>query len=286
MSSFSIMIMSHDNHALLQECVNRLQKYTPFPFEIIIIDDLSNPPYDAKGATVIRMPKRSNCCNLRNVGMEMATTDYVFWVDNDTMVGENWYKPMIDKVESDPLIGLTGQPKDSRLIRNPFLPLNQSDCMIEYEFAYDFNHKNGECDFITSYCVLVKRSAYRPTFCYDMPTPCLDPELGAVVKVNGYKVAVTDEPINVYHIGSNTPRPGGREYLNHLAENFTRWYKFWEPHASKIFELYKGIPVEYEQDAFEPGRNNSRNTHGDLDKDIYWDPISQKKKEDLLTIGV
>src|SRR5258706_4679074 len=261
------MIMSTDNYAFLEECIKRTRAYTPFPFELIIIDDASEPPYSIPNVTMVRMPKRSNCCNLRNTGMEMATSDYVFWLDNDTMVGPDWYKPFIEKVESDPMIGLTGQPKDSRLIRKPFLPLTQSDCMIEYEFAYDYDHNTGNCDFITSYCVLVKRLAYRPTFCYNMPTPCLDPELGAVVKANGYKVVVTDRDVNVSHMGSATPRPNGREYLYHLAENFTRWWNFWEPHASKIFELYKdNASVSFQQDAFEPGRINSKDTHGDFDK--------------------
>lgn len=270
----SIMIMSHGSHELLQECVSRIKAYTPIDYELIIVDDASDEPYkkeDFKGIenlTIVRMPKRSNCCNLRNVGMEMAKTDLVFWLDNDTMVNENWYCALLEKMRSDKKIGLVGQPKDSRLIRKPFLPLTQRDCMIEYQFAYDYNHVNGECDFITSYCVLVKRQAYRPAYCYNMPTPCLDPELGAIVKVNGYKVVVTDKDIPVNHRGSATGRPFGRNYLFYLSRNFTRWWNFWEPHASKIFELYRGIPEQHNHNQNESTRSSSVNQHGDRDKDF------------------
>lgn len=260
----SIMVMSHNNHELLSECLARVKKYTPIEYKVVLIDDMSEPAYNIEGVTIVRMPKRSNCCNLRNVGMEMSDTEVIIWLDNDTMVGDNWYKPLLETME-DKTVGLAGQKIDSRLIRKPFFPLSQSDCMIEYQFAYDYNHKNDECDFITSYCVAVRKDAWRPTHCYGMPTPVLDPELGCVVKVNGYKVKVCGN-MNISHQGSQTPRPNGREYQFHLAEKFADWYRYWQPHASKIWELYSGKPVEYNHDANEPNRNLSRNQHGDLDK--------------------
>ncbi len=257
----SIMIMSYNNEELLKTCISRIKQFTPIDYELVIVDDASDVPYQIENATVVRMPKRSNCCNLRNVGMEMCSNDLVFWLDNDTMVGEGWYLPLLETMKDG--VGLVGQKVDSRLIRKPFLPLTQADCMIEYQFAYDYNHLNGECDFITSYCVLVRKSAYRPTHCWGMPTPCLDPELGAVIKANGYKVVVCDK-LNITHLGSQTPRPQGKDYLYHLAENFTKWWKFWEPY-SKMFEIYKGDCL-FEQDANEPNRILSKNSHGDYDK--------------------
>lgn len=269
----TIMVMSHGARELLAQCLQNIKAHTPLNYEVIIVDDASEPAYKKEefkieNLTIINMPKRSNCCALRNVGMDMSKTDLVFWLDNDTMVGENWYKPLLEKMNSDKMIGLVGQPKDSRLIRNPFLPLTQRDCMIEYQFAYDYNHFTGECDYITSYCVLVRRAAYRPTYCYNMPTPCLDPELGAVVKANGYKVMVSDSDINVSHMGSATARPFGRNYLYYLSRNFTRWFNFWEPQADKIFELYRGIEVQYNHNQNEMSRTSSMYQHGDFDKDF------------------
>lgn len=267
--TYSIHIMCYNGLEMLQKCIDLIVEHTPLDYEIVITDDASEDDYSKlnfhdKPHAIVRMPRRSNCCNLRNVGMEMCQGEFVFWVDSDCFVGPNWYKPLVEAMGEG--IGLVGQEKDARLIRKPFLPLDQADCMIEYEFAYDYNHLNREADFITSYCVLVRKAAYRPTHCWDMPTPCLDPELGAVVKAMGYKVVVCP-PINVQHLGSSTPRPKGREYLYHLAENFTRWWGFWEPLAPRIFELYKDIPVQYQFDASEQGRQASRNTHGDFDKD-------------------
>lgn len=266
---YSIMIMSHNNLQLLQHCIDEVVIKTKLDYEFVIVDDASTEDYsklDYKGIphTIVRMPIRSNCCNLRNVGMEMSQGKFVFWVDNDTFVGDDWYKPLVEAMKDG--VGLVGQEKDARLIRKPFLPLTQSDCMIEYEFVYDFNHENREADFITSYCVLVRKDAYRPTNCWDMPTPCLDPELGAVVKAMGYKVVVCP-PINVSHIGSQTPRPNGKGYLYTLSKNFTKWWNFWEPYAPKIFELYKGIAVSYDQNWSEPNREASRGNHGDYDLD-------------------
>lgn len=260
------MVMSHGKEEMLSECISNLKKYTPFEYDLVIVDDASEPAYKQEDydATIVRMPRRSDCCNLRNVGMAMSKGEFVFWLDNDCMVGEGWYTNLIEGMQDG--VGLTGQKMDSRLIRKPFLPLTQSDCGIEYQFAYDYNHNNGECDFITSYCVLIRKQAYRPTHCYDMPTPCLDPELGAVVKASGYKVKVVDN-INVHHLGSGTPRPEGRRYLLYLSRNFTKWWKFWESHADKIFELYKGDCI-YDHDANEPYRQLSRNQHGVIDKEF------------------
>lgn len=261
----TIHIMTHGNYDMLADCVHRIKEFTLFDYDLIISDDASNPPVKVDDATIIYLPRRSNCCNLRNVGMEMAKTEWVFWLDNDTLVNDNWFGPYLGEIQDN--VGLIGQKKDARLIRRPFLPLTQAECMTEYQFAYDYNHTNGEADFITSYAVLVRKSAYRPTYCYNMPTPCLDPELGAVVKSQGYKVVVCDEaPLS--HVGSATPRPHGKNYLHYLSRNFTRWYNFWEPHANKIWELYRGIPVEYKHDANEPARIASMGRHQDYDKDF------------------
>lgn len=255
---YTVMIMSHNAQEMLKECMDRIRKYTPLEFEFVIVDDASDVPYqfDEPDVTVVRMPRRSDCCNLRNVGMAMSKTEWVFWVDNDCMVGPGWYQPLIEKIAPD--VGLIGQYKDARLIRKPYFPLNQSDCMIEYQFAYDFDHESGKCDFITSYCVLVRKEAHRPTYSYGMPTPTLDPELGAGVKANGYNVVVSDA-INVHHIGTGTERPGGREYLYHLAENFAKFYRFWSP--LNVFELYKPGEHTYQHNANEPMRESSRGGH-------------------------
>lgn len=267
------MIMSNENRELLKECISRVRSTSPKEWEIIVVDDASNPPYTKEEIglsptdTIVYMPKRSNCCNLRNVGMEMAKTDGVFWLDNDTMVSEGWWQPMVEKFKDD--VGCVGQPKDSRLIRKPFFPLTQAQCMVEDQFSLDYNHLTGECDFITSYCILVRRKAYRPAYCFGMPTPMLDPDTGANIKINGYKIVVTDKDLPISHMGSQTPRVGGTNYHFYLSRNFTKWFKFWEPNAHIVFDLYKGIPVEYSHNANEPGRTGRRaNTDArDLDFD-------------------
>lgn len=230
----SIMIMSHDNHALLEECITRIKLYTNFVYELIIVDDASEPAYNRKDAVIVRMPRQSNCCNLRNVGMEMARGDLVFWLDNDTMVAPGWAEPLL-KVMDDKKIGLTGQAQDGMRVRKPFLPLTHEECMHEAQFIPYV----GACDYIVTYCVLMRKEAYRPTYCYGMPTPVLDPDTGAGIKMNGYRVHTASQNINIAHLGSQTPRPGGIGYQQHLVENFTRWYTFWEPHAHRVFCNYE-----------------------------------------------
>jgi len=267
---FAIHIMSHNNHELLNTCIQRIKAYTNIPYDLVITDDASEPAYNIEGATIVRMPKQSNCCNLRNVGMEMAKADWVFWLDNDTMVNQGWYEPFIDCID-DETVGMVGSPKDSRLIRKPFLPLTQAECMTEMQFAMDFNHYNHEADFITSYCILVRKKAFRPTYCYNMPTPVLDPELGAMIKVQGYKVIVSGKDAAVNHGGTSTARPGGLNYHYFLSRNFTRWWNFWEPHKEKVFELYRGIPVEYDHNRYEPARTGAR-SNPDM-RDVDFDVI-------------
>ena len=229
---YSIVVMAHNTYIMNQRFLKHLKKNTPFKYELVYVDDVSTEPnielFKSHGAKIVALSSRSTVPVGKNKGTEAASGEFIFWLDNDCFVGEDWYKPLVKKIEEDENYGLVGQVKDARMIKKDFMKyMNQGDVMRDGQF-HQHETNNGFCDFFMGYCILFRKKAFSPTRDFGLPTPMIDPELGMNVKKNGFMVVVADKSVNVDHIGSQTPRP--YEYKHLLVEKWTEWWKDWEPH--------------------------------------------------------
>src|SRR5690606_3216745 len=120
--------------------------------------------------------KESNvgCPATRNEAMKRVKTDIVFWLDNDTMVGPNWYKPILHQLE-DPSIGISG-PQGYRIkkpwtLPYPFEPVVTPDTDVDYFMGW---------------LVGFKSFAYQPINDYNIPVNLDDVELCWGIKDSGF----------------------------------------------------------------------------------------------------
>jgi len=90
----SIVIISYNRPLEVQETVRSLLNQSVKPFEVLVIDDGSNPPlkmnFDFPNFRLIRFDKEQGLSNSRNYGINAAEGDYVAFLDDDTIPSQHW----------------------------------------------------------------------------------------------------------------------------------------------------------------------------------------------------
>ena len=153
----SFIIVTYQRNELLGQCLASIyaQKNLPRPFEVIVIDNDGganvNPPAD----TTIRLHIERTDTNLsatggRNLGMEIASGDYLIFIDDDAV----WYTQesvgkLLQLFEQNPDCGAIAtksvNPKTQQVIieelPHPNKPyISQTERPIEVPYFYGFGY--------------------------------------------------------------------------------------------------------------------------------------------------
>jgi glycosyltransferase involved in cell wall biosynthesis len=227
----SIISVAWNKADMTREFLERLKKYTPFKHELIFTDNGSIEPVFQEvvrvypDAKIITNEKNIGCPATRNPSMERATGDIVFWLDNDTMVDEGWYKPFLERLE-EKNVGLVGI--DGRRIYRPFFP--------ECPWGYSFLFPNKYVDWFVGYAVAFKREAYKPIPDWGLLKNIDDCDLGCGIKANGWLAKMPDYQPPLKHLVSATSN-ADISYLQNI-EVLKKWWEYWKQYAN-TFENWK-----------------------------------------------
>jgi len=137
----SIIIVTCNNIEYLKLCTNSILKYTKTymsDYEIIIIDngntneikenmELSNLNVKAK---FIFNKENLGFTKACNQGIKVATGEYVIFLNDDTIVSENWDELLMNPFSQIPDIGFTGP------VSNSVFGVQQVTCAYVQDFEY------------------------------------------------------------------------------------------------------------------------------------------------------
>lgn len=208
----TVVSLAWNKLEMTREFLERLKKHTDIPYKLVFTDNASEEPIPDlvreifPEATLIVKDKNVGCPGTRNEAMEHVDTDICFWLDNDTMVGPNWYKPIMEKLE-DPSIGISGPA--GCVVKYPW---KQSPCFEPID--------SGDCDYFVGYLVGFKTKYYKPINDYNIPVNLDDVELTWGIKANG-KRAVISGPCFAKHLTSQTGR--GWQECDKIDEMWENW---------------------------------------------------------------
>jgi GT2 family glycosyltransferase len=218
-----IISLAWNGYDMTEKFLINLKRHTDIPHRLIFTDNGSTDPIPElvrkhyPDAKLIVKKENVGCPATRNEAMSFATSDIVFWLDNDTIVGPKWYQPILDKLE-DPTIGISG----------PW----------GYTTYYPFNPKHafyitnsGDCDFFMGYLMGFKRKYFKPINDYHMAVNLDDTELCLGIKENGMRCVVC-EPCFAQHLTSQTKRGWSCDNTEKMKE----FWKNWE--GKPVFEKY------------------------------------------------
>ncbi|MDE7241303.1 glycosyltransferase family 2 protein [Desulfovibrio sp.] len=115
----SVVIPVHGNFALTRDCLKSLARTAGQPLEVIVADNGSTDetPRElrALGSALfgplfrhIRFEENRNFAPACNAGARAASADFVFFLNNDTVLTQGWLPPLLRRFRSVPRLGAAG----------------------------------------------------------------------------------------------------------------------------------------------------------------------------------
>ena len=161
----SIVILTHNQLSYTRECLDSIRAHTEQPYELIVVDNastdgtvdyLSSLP-DVK---LIRNSENRGFPAGCNQGIRAASGSQILLLNNDTVVPAGWLGRLLDRLQSDPRIGLVG-PCSNRVSGEQQVPVNYDNLAGLATFARDWAREHAgqsqDTDRLVGFCLLLRR---------------------------------------------------------------------------------------------------------------------------------
>jgi GT2 family glycosyltransferase len=112
----TVIIPHLRNRPMLDACLDSLSKTTFRDFSVIVVDnggdasDLAGIEFDYPEISLLRLPENAGYAGGCNAGLRRATSPYVVFLNDDTVVEPEWLERLVAAAERDPQVAAL-QPK-------------------------------------------------------------------------------------------------------------------------------------------------------------------------------
>lgn len=240
----SIVILTYNQLAHTERCIESLLAHTGVPFELIAIDNASSdgtPAYwralaakDPRVKAVLNAENRGFAFGC-NQGIALSSAPVVVLLNNDTVLTPGWLEGLIRPMLEHPEIAATG-PRTNRIPgwqQLNFAPYG-ADLEAMQRFAAWYTQAHARQATVVQravgFCLAVRRDALEKI-------GGLDPRFGRGnfedddfclrLMLAGYRIAIAQESF-VHHVGSASFDAGSESYHALLQENYARFTFKWE----------------------------------------------------------
>lgn len=238
----SIIIPVYNQFDYTYNCLKSIAKNSEnVSYEIIIADDCSTDLTRelgeiAEGIRIIRNQENLRFLLNCNNAAKYAKGNYILFLNNDTQVQENWLQPLVDLMESDPAIGMTG----SKLIY-PDGSLQEAGGIIWGDgHAWNYGNRQNpslpefnyvkEADYISGASIMIRRELWEKTGGFDeryAPAYCEDSDLAFQVRRQGYKVMYQPLSVVVHFEGQSNGTDLNSGIKKYQVENSQKMADKW-----------------------------------------------------------
>lgn len=244
----SMVILTHNELEYTRRCVESIQKHTQEPYELIFVDNGSSDGTLAylqslPGVRVIANPINLGFGAGCNQGISAARGEYIVLLNNDTVVTEGWLTRMIDRVESDPSVGMVG-PRSNYVVGPQVVnPVPYGDDLSGMrEFAAGFSAENAGTSFqvlrLVGFCVLIKRAVIKKIGGFDErfgQGNFEDDDFCIRAGLAGFKLLVCND-VFIHHYGSRTFAGAKMDYRKMMRRNWRKFKAKWDLPDDKPME--------------------------------------------------
>lgn len=255
--SVSVVIPVYNNWGYTQKCLDSIRGERPeCKFEIIVVDDCSS---DETSKNITQYPEvryvkndaNSGFIESCNNGADVATGDYIFFLNNDTIVNHGWLDELVITFDNFPQAGLVG----SKLVY-PDGRLQEAGGIIWQDgSAWNFGRLDApdkpeynylrEVDYVSGAAIMVPRLLFEELGGFDRhykPAYCEDSDLALKIRSKGLSVLYQPLSVITHYEGvscGTDVASGIKSYqINNSRKLFERWKESLSSHRTNGIEPY------------------------------------------------
>lgn len=274
MKKVSIIVPIYNIKEYLERCVKSIQEQTYSNLEIILVDDGST---DGTGALcdelakqderiIVRHKENGGSSSARNVGLELATGDYIGFVDSDDYITSVMYEKLVSALERYQVniaqIGRREIAENGDSLPPICISPEEETIFSSNEFIKELLLHKGDCSFCTK---LFRKEIFQKR---SFPVGALNEDFRLLIEILMQKESIVSLPevtyCVFYRIGSNTRKES--------KEQFSRVYGDCVDNADWVWDVVTGEDEELREIAMRFGLFQ-RNEY------LLHIPISQMTKE-------
>lgn len=252
----SVVVLTHDNLALTQTCLESVEALSDYAnLEIIVVDNASAPEtrrwllswskQESSAGHVRRLivhPVNAGFAAGNNLGLQAATGEFLILLNNDTRVTRGWVRTLCSHLRRDPRLGIVGPVTDN--IGNEArieLVGTSAQALRAAALAYTRARPGGEYPLSTAafFCAAMPRAVYQVIGPLDESYGLgffEDDDYCRRVQLAHYRIACAEDVVVHHHLSASFDLLGMQE-RNLLFERNRRIYESkwgpWIPHAHR-----------------------------------------------------
>lgn len=234
----SIVILTHNQLSYTVNCIDSIRKHTgKGDYEIIAVDNNSTDGTadwlkQQKDIKTIFNDKNYGYPSGCNQGIKASSYDNILFLNNDTIVTQNWLNNLLKCLYSDKKVAAVGPVTNAssyyQSIDTNFKDIDELD-----EFAENYNKSNPDLwetrIKLIGFCFLVKRKVIDQIGMLDEsfdPGNFEDDDLSLRIRRAGYSLVLCKDTF-IYHYGSISFNQNREEYAKLLEINKKKFIKKW-----------------------------------------------------------
>jgi GT2 family glycosyltransferase/tetratricopeptide (TPR) repeat protein/glycosyltransferase involved in cell wall biosynthesis len=254
----SIIILAHNQLRDTQHCLASLEKNTPLPHELILVDNGSTDgtaaffrQYAARHdhARVILNHTNLGFAVANNQGLACARGDAILLLNNDTVATPGWLERMLATLNLYPECGLVGPVSNSVVGPQLVASANYSslDQLPKFAAQWGAAHagQSSEVSRLVGFCLLLRRAVVDQI-------GGLDPQFGSGnfedddlclrAGFAGFKLRIALDSF-VHHTGGQTFKGAGIDYRASMQRNWDLFKTKWGLPADIILDKGYRVPA-------------------------------------------
>jgi O-antigen biosynthesis protein len=240
----SVIIPVYNKFSVTYDCLKSIAANLPqHSFEIIVVDDCSRDEtmfasFAISGVRFVRNQKNLGFVGGCNAGAQAARGEYLFFLNNDTLVKPGWLDELVETFESVPNIGIAGS---KLLFGNGSL---QEVGGIIWRLGDGWNYGRGgdsadprycylrDADYVSGAALMIPRKLFESLDGFDklfIPAYYEDTDLCFRVRAAGYRVVVqpASEIVHLEGVSAGTDVQGSGMKRYQLI-NHRKFYQRWK----------------------------------------------------------
>lgn len=244
----SIIIPVYNKFNYTYSCIKTIIKNTKdVEYEIILADDVSSDETkDVKkyveNIIISRNEKNLGFLLNCNEAAKKARGKYVLFLNNDTNVQKNWLSSLVDLLEKDNKIGMTGSKlvyPDGRLQEAGGIVWKDASAWnfgrLDDPEKSEYNYVR-EVDYISGAAIMIRKQLWEEIGGFDtryVPAYCEDSDLAFEVRKHGYKVVYQPLSIVIHFEGVSHGTDVNSGIKKYQVDNNKKFYEKWKDVLNK-----------------------------------------------------